>query len=134
MMIVMQVYYLFHGILDERVPHQNSVVAFEGLGGENNPNLYFETLDESYGGHQDAAPWCLITAFNISEEVKLIYEKGDLDFNGLLDVIDVVSIVNSILINNNQENIDFWISNLNHDEYINIFDIILLIEKILLND
>lgn len=126
--------YLFHGIADERVPYQNSVVAYETLGGTNNQNLYFETLDESYGGHQDAAPWCLITAFNISEEVKLIYEKGDLDFNGLLDVIDVVSIVNSILINNNQENIDFWISNLNHDEYINIFDIILLIEKILLDD
>ena len=125
--------YLFHGILDERVPHQNSVVAFEGLGGENNPNLYFETLDESYGGHGEAAPWCLITAFNISEEVKVIYERGDLNFDTSFDVLDIVIIIDRILLNNYSEQIDYWISDLNYDNLTNVFDVILLIEKILIN-
>ena len=125
--------YLFHGILDERVPHQNSVIAFEGLGGEDNPNLYFETLDESYGGHGEAAPWCLITAFNISETVKVIYERGDLNFDTSFDILDIVIIVDRILINNYNNQIDYWIADLNHDNLTNIFDVILLIEKILIN-
>jgi len=123
--------YLFHGIADERVPHQNSVVAYETLGGDDNPNVYFETLNETYGGHQDAAPYCLITAFDISEDVKIINEKGDLNFDTFFDILDIVNMVNNILTSDNLENTELWVSDLNHDNAINVFDIVLLVEKVL---
>ena len=126
--------YMFHGILDERVPHQNSVVAFDTFEKNGSNSVYFETLDESYGGHQDAAPWCLIIAFNISEEVKEINEKGDLNFDNLFDILDIILIIDRILFNSYEENIDYWSADLNHDNLINIFDVILLIEKILINE
>ena len=123
--------YLFHGLADERVPYANSVVAYETLGGDDNPNVYFETLNETYGGHQDAAPYCLITAFDISEGVKIINEKGDLNFDTFFDILDIVSIVNNVLTSDNLENAELWVSDLNYDNTINIFDIVLLIEKVL---
>ena len=126
--------YLFHGIADERVPHQNSVVAYKTLGGTNNPNLYFETLDESYGGHQDAAPWCLITAFNISEEAKIILQRGDINQDLVLNIVDIIYIIDIILSTVVYDGILFWSSDLNNDDLINIFDVIMLIEEILYNE
>ena len=64
--------YLFHGIIDERVPYQNSVVAYNQFILNGSENVYFETLSESYGGHQDAAPYCLLGAYNIMSTIHMI--------------------------------------------------------------
>ena len=123
--------YLFHGLVDERVPVENTNIAYASFNGAENENIYLEILDESYGGHQDAAPWCLIAAFNISEEVKIIYNKGDLNNDEEYNISDIILLLNKILSNNFEGDLDNWISDLNSDNFNNIFDIILLVEKIL---
>jgi len=123
--------YMFHGILDERVPHQNSIVAFETFENNGSTSVYFESLDESYGGHQDAAPWCLITAFNISEDVKNICLIGDTNIDGSINVVDIIYLIDLIIeeISTNYTNI--CQPDVNNDSILNIFDIMLLIERIL---
>ena len=125
--------YLYHGISDERVPYNNSVVAFESLGGDNNPNLYFETLGESYGGHQEAAPYCLIGAFIKSEEVKIINEKGDSNADNILNVLDVIELIDFILEGVDFDGLQLWVIDMNDDNQLNIFDIVLLVERIIQN-
>ena len=123
--------YLFHGLVDERVPVENTNIAYDSFNGQENENIYMEILDESYGGHQDAAPYCLIQAFNISEGAKIIYNKGDLNNDKIFNVSDIILLLNNILTNNFEGDLDKWISDLNRDNFNNIFDIILLVEKIL---
>ncbi len=123
--------YLFHGLVDERVPVENTNIAYASFNGAENENIYVEILDESYGGHQDAAPYCLIAAFNISEGVKIIYNKGDLNNDEEYNISDIILLLNKILLNNFEGDLDNWISDLNSDNFNNIFDIILLVEKIL---
>ena len=91
--------YLFHAIADESVPHENSIVAYDSFIENGAEDVYFELLPESFGGHQDAAVWCLMVAFNISEELKIINDKGDLNNDGIIDILDLVQIVSVVMDN-----------------------------------
>jgi len=124
--------YIFHGVADERVPYDNSVVAYNNFvvnGAQN--NVYFELLDESYGGHEGAAPFCLIQAFNISEEVKEICLIGDVNFDNTLNVIDIIYLIDLIIEEIYMDDTLSCKPDVNNDNILNIFDIILLVEKIL---
>ena len=123
--------YLFHGLVDERVPVENTNIAYASFNGAENENIYVEILPENYGGHQEAAPYCLIQAFNISEGVKIIHNKGDLNNDQIYNISDIVLLLNKILGANFDGDLDVWISDINNDNLNNIFDIILLVEKIL---
>ena len=123
--------YLFHGLVDERVPVENTNIAYASFNGAENENIYVEILPENYGGHQEAAPYCLIQAFNISEGVKIIHNKGDLNNDQICNISDIVLLLNKILGANFDGDLDVWISDINNDNLNNIFDIILLVEKIL---
>jgi len=148
--------YIFHGISDELVPYENSLLAYDQFISNNVENVYLEILPESYGGHQDAAPWALLGAFNFAEQYQLIDCLDQLDCNGIcggnaqldicgecngyndnctlgdvnlddfLNVLDIVIITSLIF----DENFDA-LADLNSDSNINIFDLILLIELII---
>ena len=148
--------YIFHGISDELVPYENSLLAYDQFISNNVENVYLEILPESYGGHQDAAPWALLGAFNVAEQYQLIDCLDQLDCNGIcggnaqldicgecngyndnctlgdvnlddfLNVLDIVIITSLIF----DENFDA-LADLNSDSNINIFDLILLIELII---
>ncbi len=148
--------YIFHGIADELVPYENSQMAYDYFVSNNVANVYLELLPESYGGHQDAAPWALLGAFNFAEQYKIIdclsyidcegicggnaeidicgdcngnnegCILGDLNLDDTLDVLDVVLL--TVLIFDNSFNL---LADLNSDNIINIFDIIMLIEVIM---
>ena len=148
--------YIFHGLGDELVPYQNSQMAYDQfvLNGAN--NVWIELIPESYGGHQDVAPWTLLAAFNYSQPLQNIdclvvidcsgecggnasldicgdcngnnesCLVGDINYDNSVDVLDIIIAVDFIFDNQFDSYID-----LNQDEIINIFDIILLVEIIL---
>jgi len=123
--------YMFHGIADERVPHENSVVAYNNFVENGSESVYFESLPESYGGHQDAAVYCLLIAFDISESMKNIYSKGDLNLDTINNIQDIVMIVEVIF-----EGIEItsylnWAADLNIDNQNNILDAVILVGDVL---
>ena len=123
--------YLFHAIADESVPHENSVIAYDKFIENGAEDVHFELLPESFGGHQEAAVWCLMVAFNISEELKIINSKGDLNKDGIIDVLDLVQIVSIIMDNQDISSYLFWSSDLNSDLIINVLDVVETVNIIL---
>ena len=119
--------YLFHGIIDERVPYQNSVVAYNQFILNGSDNVYFESLPESYGGHQEAAPFCLLAAYNIMMPVRMINNLGDINQDAILDVTDIVQLVSFIISNNISYSYEHWASDLNNDSVVNILDVIMIV-------
>ena len=124
--------YLFHAIADESVPHENSVVAYNSFIENGAQDVYFESLPESFGGHQDAAPFALLAAFTIAEENKIIYNVGDINQDQTLDILDIIGILDFILLNT-VESYQIWAGDLNGDSNNAILDIIMLINIILDN-
>jgi len=123
--------YLFHAIADESVPPENSIVAYDKFIENGAEDVYFELLPESFGGHQEAAVWCLMVAFNISEELKIINNKGDLTNDTIIDVLDLVQIVSIIMDSEYTSSYIFWSADLNSDLIINVLDIVEIVNIIL---
>ena len=123
--------YLFHAIADESVPHENSVVAYNQFIENGAPDVYFESLPESYGGHQEAAPYCLMIAYDITEELKITNPIGDINADSILNILDIVEIVDIVLNFSSQNEYVLWAADLNRDQVLNILDIIELVNIIL---
>ena len=51
-----------------------------------------------------------------------------------MNIVDIISIIDIILSTVVYDGILFWSSDLNNDDLINIFDVIMLIEEILYNE
>ena len=96
-------------------------------------NLSLEPIPESFGGHQDVAPWALFGAYQIAKEIQMINELGDVNQDGNLNVLDLVGIANIILAGSAQGGFDYtlWASDVNMDADINIQDIVILVNIIL---
>ena len=123
--------YLFHGIADESVPHENSVVAYDSFIDNVAQDVYFESLPESFGGHQEAAVYCLMVAFNISEQLKILNYKGDVNLDNVINVLDLVLMVCFIMESPMLSSFEFWASDFNSDLIVNILDIVSTVNLIL---
>jgi len=123
--------YIFHGVADESVPHENSIVAYEQFIANGSENVYFELLPESFGGHQEAAVYCLLIAFNLSEELKIMNSKADINLDGVTDILDLVLIVSFIINPEASSSLEFWMSDLNSDLIINILDLVATVNLII---
>jgi len=118
--------YIIHGIGDELVPYTNSELAYNQFLTNGAENVYLELLPESYGGHQDVAPWALLGGFNFAQDYKIICEMGDSSLDGMIDILDIVKTIDFIF-----DGLYHPISDLNNDNNINIFDITMLVEIII---
>ena len=125
--------YIFHGEGDELVPSSNAVLAYDQFLENGSEEVYLELIPESFGGHQDIAPWALFGAYQFSQEIKMINEIGDFNQDSHLNILDLVNIANIILSDIATETYDYsiWASDLNFDDLVNIQDIINLINIIL---
>ena len=149
--------YLFHGIGDELVPFENSQLAYNQFIENGIENVHLELIPETYGGHQDVAPWALLGAFEFAQdiqEIDCIVDFDCMDVCGGYAVIDICGECNEgieLSCDMGDVNLDGDISvldiivgidaifynnyypllDINLDEMINIFDIILIIELIL---
>ena len=123
--------YLFHGVIDERVPYENSVVAYNKFLDNGATNVYFESLPASYGGHQEAAPFCLLGAYNIMATIHIINNIGDINQDMVIDILDIVQLSSNIINANIISSYENWASDINIDSLINILDIIEIMNIIL---
>ena len=94
-------------------------------------NVYFESLPESYGGHQDAAPYCLLGAYNIMSNIHMINDLGDINQDMFIDIIDAVQLVSIIIEDEDFSDYQYWASDINEDDVINVLDVIEIINNIL---
>tara|TARA_S200000501_G_scaffold368766_1_gene407108 strand:- start:1753 stop:3102 length:1350 start_codon:yes stop_codon:yes gene_type:complete len=123
--------FLFHGTADHLIPYENSVVAYDNFIENGAESVYLELLDDSYGNHQEAAPYAIFAAYGIIESMKLINQMGDVTHDGLVNITDVTTIVNIIFCQVEFDNYSSWASDLDSDGLINIIDILNLVQLIL---
>ena len=123
--------YIFHGEADELVPLENAELAYQHFIENGADDVYLEILPSNLGGHQDAAPFALLGAFTVAQELKIINELGDVNEDALIDVLDIIGTVN-IIIEGVGNSYQLWASDLNGDNSTDIFDIILLVDLIIL--
>jgi pimeloyl-ACP methyl ester carboxylesterase len=131
--IPMSPMHIFHGLGDELVPYENAQIAYDQFIINGAEDVTLEPIPESYGGHQDVAPWALFGAYQIAKEMQIINDLGDVNQDGSLDILDLVGIVNILLMDVDWSGFDytFWASDVNMDANINILDIVSLINIIL---
>ena len=124
--------HIIHGLADELIPFDNAQLAYDTFISNGALDVNLIPIPESFGGHQDAAPFALLGAFEMSESMKIINELGDSNQDGMIDVLDILSIVN-ITLENNYGNYQSWAADINNDSNVDILDVIFLINTILNN-
>ena len=102
---------MFHGIGNEQIPYENSVVAYDSFieNGANPELVSIELLNEGYSSHNEATPCCLYGAFIFYQEQEKYYLlKGDLNLDNDLDLMDVMELKYLIKNNIELENLEKW--------------------------
>ena len=122
--------YIIHGEADELVPFENAEIAYNQFIQNNAQNVELVPIPENLGGHQSAAPFALLGAFQIAEEMKIINEIGDVNQDEEIDILDVVLIV-EVIVSGSNSSYALWASDVNQDNNIDIMDIIILINTII---
>ena len=122
--------HIIHGIADELVPYENAQMTYNYFIDNGAQDVHLVPIPESLGGHQDAAPYALLGAFQIAQDMKIINELGDINQDEELDILDIISIV-EIILSGTDNSYDIWASDINQDMNIDIFDIIILVNAIL---
>ena len=127
--------HMLHGQGDELVPYENSQMAYDQFLVNGAQDVHLESIPESFGGHSDVAPWALFGAYQVSKDIMMINELGDINQDGSLNILDLVGIANIILGGGALGGFDYtlWASDVNMDADINIQDIITLVNIILEN-
>ena len=127
--------HMFHGEGDELVPYENSQMAYDQFLANGVQDVHLEPIPENFGGHSDVAPWALFGAYQVSKDIQMINEKGDVNQDGNLNILDLVGIANMILSGGASGGFDYtlWASDVNMDADINIQDIVTLVNIILEN-
>ena len=122
--------YLYHGIADDQVPYENSVVAYNDFQSNGAFNVILELLPESAGGHTSAAIPSIISAYPLMTGHMNINQKGDMDEDGNITLIDQAYI--SAMIINDLSSSDFqnWLADCNYDLEVNVIDILMISDMI----
>ena len=122
--------HIIHGLADELIPFENAQKAYDHFVENGAENIELVPIPESLGGHQDAAPYALLGAFQVAEEMKIINVIGDINQDEVIDILDIILILEVILFESDSS-YALWASDINQDENIDIFDIMILLNNIL---
>ena len=81
------------------------------------------------------APWALFGAYQIAKDIMMINELGDINQDGILNILDLIGIANLIIGGGAWGGFDYtlWASDVNMDADINIQDIVTLVNIVLEN-
>ncbi len=124
--------YLFHALADELVPPSNSILAYDTMIANGAEDVHLELIPESFGGHAEAAPFAILTAYSVGQELQLINPKGDVSHDGLVDVSDIILTVSIIMDTLSEiDNYALWAADMLADEIVDVIDIVRLVNYIL---
>ena len=123
--------YLFHALADELIPFENAQIAYDNFIANGSENISLISIPESYGGHQEAAPFALITGFQLGLPLQDINPRGDVNYDEQIDISDVIIIVGYIMNPVELNSYLSWATDMNNDNILDVLDIIDLINNIL---
>tara|TARA_Y100001960_G_scaffold235144_1_gene247540 strand:+ start:222 stop:1367 length:1146 start_codon:yes stop_codon:yes gene_type:complete len=139
-----------HGDQDDVVPYDDNLVTLFGLNIQiDGSYVIHETMLElgNYSalhtyvnqGHTPFSSMVFETEFSSNFLYDVVcaddtdYINGDINFDYVINILDVVNLVNFILDVTEPSNTEFEIADMNGDTYLNVQDIIILINLILSN-
>ena len=118
--------YLMHATGDDIIPIANAQVAYNSFINNGAESVNLIELPLSAGGHEEAAPICLLTALDTISTYQTINVKGDTNLDGLLNDIDYDLLINHILNITTLDLSESWAGNVDYDNKVSVFDLLLL--------
>ena len=118
--------YLMHATGDDIIPIANAQVAYNSFVNNGAESVKLIELPLSAGGHEDAAPICLLTALDTISTYQTINVKGDTNLDGLLNDIDYDLLIDHILNTTTFDLSESWAGDVDYDNRVSVFDLLLL--------
>jgi len=116
--------YLIHAIADDIIPITNAQVAYNRFIDNGAESVHLIQMPESIGGHEDAAPLCLLTALDTISSYQIINIKGDVNQDGYLNINDQYLLIDNLLEYATFHITEHWVSDIDFDYRLSIFDIL----------
>ena len=111
---------------DDIIPIANAQVAYNTFISNGAESVHLVELPLSVGGHEDAAPVCLLRALDTISTYQIINIKGDTNLDGLLNDIDYNLLIDQILNTTTFDLSENWAADIDYDNRVNVFDLLLL--------
>ena len=118
--------YLMHAMGDDIIPIANAQIAYNTFISNGAESVHLVELPLSAGGHEDAAPVCLLRALDTISTYQIINIKGDTNLDGLLNDIDYNLLIDQILGTAIFDLSESWAADIDYDNRVNVFDLLLL--------
>ena len=118
--------YLMHAIGDDIIPIANAQVAYNSFIDNGAESVNLIEIPLSAGGHEGAAPVCLLEALDTISTYQIINVKGDTNLDGLLNDIDYDLLIEYMLSSTIFNLSESWAGDIDYDDRLSIFDLLLL--------
>ena len=116
--------YLIHATGDDIIPIANAQVAYSTFIDNGAESVYLVEMSENAGGHEDAAPLCLLTALDTISSYQIINIKGDTNLDGFIDINDQDLLVEYLLSLTEFDVTEYWAGDIDFDDRLSIFDLV----------
>ena len=116
--------YLIHAAADDIIPIANAQIAYNSFIDNGANSVHLIEMPVSIGGHEDAAASCLLTALDTIGSYQIINIKGDINLDGLIDVIDHDLLIENLLGFIQLDISESWSGDIDYDMSLSIFDLI----------
>ncbi len=122
--------YFYHGMGDDIVPYENAQVAYNTFIDNGATDVSLELFPEALGGHSDVAVTCLLAGYTVILEYQRISPKGDMNSDGLVSLIDLTLLSESILVENNITEFQWWAGDCDYDDQHSVMDLLMVADLI----
>ncbi len=122
--------FLFHGLGDDIIPYQNSQIAYDVFQSNGAPNVNLELLPEEFGGHSTVAFPCLLSGYDVVIDYQSINEKGDINNDGIISLLDLALISSFITQQYEINDFQLWAGDCDYNSKHNILDILSISDMI----
>ena len=122
--------YFYHGMGDDIVPYQNAQIAYDTFVANGAPDVWLTLYPEELGGHSDVALTCILAGYTVILEYQRISPKGDMNSDGIITFEDVNLLRESILIENDVTEFQWWAGDSDYDDQHSVMDLLMVADLI----
>ena len=122
--------YFYHGMGDDIVPYQNAQIAYDTFVANGAPDVWLTLYPEELGGHSDVALTCILAGYTVIIEYQRISPKGDMNSDGIITFEDVNLLRESILIENDVTEFQWWAGDSDYDDQHSVMDLLMVADLI----
>lgn len=121
--------YIYHGEGDDNIPVENAHVAYNSFIENGAEAVELVLFDAALGGHAAVAPACLFSGFNTIQTYAAISPRGDLNSDGTIAEEDLNIMVESVMVESDMTEFQWWAGDLDGDDSHSIFDVLFVVES-----